>query len=84
MNNSANHITAFFAPADSPLPSPLFAPFGFSVGDQFVPPGDDISEGPVLLKQPFRFFGKSETEAYVCLDFISVVKLYLRINVCHM
>lgn len=52
-------------PSDSP-PS-LFAPFGLSVGDQLVPPGDDISEGPILLEKPFRFFGKSETEVYVCL-----------------
>lgn len=56
-----------FIPADGPRPNPLFAPFGLSVGDQFVPPGDDITEGPILLEQPFRFFGKSETKAYVCL-----------------
>jgi hypothetical protein len=32
-----------------------------------VPPGDDITEGPIFLGKPFRFFGKSETEVYVCL-----------------
>ena len=62
--------------ADSPPPSPLFAPFGLSVGDQFVPPGDDITEGPFLLQQSFRFFGKNETEVYVSLHGSTIITTF--------
>ena len=57
-----------FIHVDSPLPRPFFAPFGSSAGDQLLPPGDDITEGPIFLDQSFKFFGKNENEAYVCMS----------------
>ena len=40
-------------------------PFGYSVGDHTVPRVDDGSSDPLMLNQPFIFFGRSYNQVIV-------------------